>query len=311
MKNFFLHLILCINLLSLNLYTQNYNPKNTVIAVDMDDVFVQSHKFNLGLYFLNLIFLKNPSFLWKMATDSTFRKEIMHMYSKKGINNGGSTYNLAMTAQLYPAFQSYFDDILTKFHSSRSLIDDVVTLLRDIKSAGYTIIVATNRDRMGFEIIMNQLNFNTLYYDAPLFDAILTAQRAPFVQATTLPDGKRFSTLNPKAQWDTYITCVTAFKPEKAYYKGLRELVDTYATSHTGSFDTQEPSILFFDDQIKNVTGAALSGYGIKAFVVPQADKADQMRLDLASQGVVIPYTSTFSDRLHEPQRGVVIQDIM
>lgn len=292
MKRAFLHLVLLINILSFNFYAQNYNPRNTVVVVDMDDVFVQSHKFNLGLYFLNLIFLKNPAFLWKMATDSTFYKEIMYMYSKKGINDGGSTYNLAMTAQLYPAFQPYFDSILKKFHTTRSLIDDVIALLRDVKSAGYTIMVATNRDRIGFEIIMSHLHFNSLYYGTPLFDAVLTAQKAPFVQVTTLSNGKRFSKFNPNTKWDNYITSVNAFKPKKAYYEALRSIADKYTQTHANSFDTSKPLLVFFDDLIKNVTGASISGYAIKSFVVPQVNKAEQMRLDLSLLGIIVADTS-------------------
>lgn len=267
---------------------QEYTPDNTVLAFDMDDVFVKTHVFNLATYYLHLLFVKNPSFTWRLLTDTTFRTGIFTINLTKGQNDYGLSYNLARTAALYEPLQSIFDTILERFHSDRSLIPDVINVLRDLKSMGYTLVVATNRDRVGFEITMKHLHFDTLYQGARLFDLIVTTDSIPFIKASTDATGKRFSKKNPLPVYDGYIKSIAPFKPSKQYFENLRNFINEYAKS-TSHLHEKNPHIIFFDDQQKNVDGAKKSNADITAFFVPKNHKGQAIKKALASCGIIVP----------------------
>lgn len=251
------------------------NPRNNVIVVDMDDVFVNARKWSIKTSVFTNIASHLPSLGWKMLTSGQFRRKF------KCIRKNNKHDDLLFAAaRLYKPLRKKIDPLLNAIHAKRKLIPDVITLLKSLKDRGYTIIVATNRCRIGFELTAKKLNFDQLYNGKKLFDAVIVGGKADFEEKTTVC-GKRFSRLTYDHTLDDYITAAQASKPDKAYYQVVRNVVDQYVADHRDQFDSVSPEIIFFDDYLANIEGANNSDCNIKAYQVPKKKKSESMRSNL------------------------------
>lgn len=271
------------------------NPRESVIAVDMDDVFISPSMVSILSYAAYSAIFLLPGFWWRKVTDNYFNENLALIFSKgnfvglaeRNLNvdcaYGSITFRLAELARIYGPFRQSLDPLLIAIHTKRFLLDQVIEILKKLKDKGYTIVVATNCDRIGFELKMKALNFDTLYNGKRLFDAVVVAGKSDFIKLTTLGNKRRFSKLKPNIVFDKYITTAPAYKPEKAYYQVLRDVVNKYVADHPALFDTLAPHIVFFDDKKKNVIGANVSDLDIHAYQISKKDQAPSMRIGLES----------------------------
>lgn len=260
------------------------NPREHVIVVDMDEVFVDARKWSIGADIIAMGIFKWPSFLWNTTFNKKFKKRFKTISDGTSLQTGesihGFTCKVAEIARIYKPLRPLFDRLVRSVHSKRKLAKDVIALFKKLKDHGYTIIVATNRDRIGFEITANALKFDQLYNGERLFDAVIVSQEFDFVKTTTIGK-KRFSRINQKAKLDGYITNAQCHKPDKAYYEIVKDVVNAYATAHQDQFDTAEPQIIFFDDKQENIDGANNSNLDITAYQVPEKKRALSMMHNL------------------------------
>jgi FMN phosphatase YigB (HAD superfamily) len=267
---------------STTLHDWNDPEKKNCIVVDMDDVWLKANKGKIGL-FAGWFMVTNPVFTWSVASNGSFRKKVKAVVSKGDDKEVGFSFKLAQAAKGNKSLEKSYDAILKKWQHERRLVKDVVDVLKRLKDQGYTIIVATNRDRMSYEITAKKLKFDQLYNGKQLFDHVITGGNADFVTFTTNDKGKRFSRLKPDSRLDNYITSAPAFKPSKEYYQVMRDVVDTYVSNNLSKFATAHPRIIFFDDTVANIEGARKAGVDIVAYQVPKEDKAAVMQKDLES----------------------------
>lgn len=259
------------------------NPRENVIVVDMDEVFVDPKLWDIGTHILKTNIFNIPSFSWNILTNSKFRKRfrtIIRNDNNQPQIGHGFTFKMAAIARLHKPFRSSYDTILKSVHNKRTLDYCVIRLFRKLKDQGYTIIVATNRDRIGFEITAKKLKFDQLYNGKRLFDKVIVSENTDFVKATTVKS-KRFSKLNYDQKLNDYITVAAGYKPNKDYYQVVRDVVNTYTTEHQEQFDTSSPHIIFFDDKQENVNGANSSNLDITAYQVPAKERALSMQNNL------------------------------
>jgi FMN phosphatase YigB (HAD superfamily) len=256
--------------------------KKNCIVVDMDDVWLKANKGNIGL-FVTRFMVTNPLFSWDVISNGSLRKKVKAVISKGDDKEVGFSFKLAQAARGNKALEKSYDTILKKWQRERRLVKDVIDVLKRLKDQGYTIIVATNRDRMSYEITARKLKLDRLYNGKQLFDHVITGGDADFVTFTTNDNGKRFSKLNPDSRLDSYITSAPAFKPSKEYYQVVRDVVEAYVSNNLSKFATAHPRIIFFDDTLTNIEGARAASVDMVAYQVPKEDKADAMQKDLES----------------------------
>jgi len=258
-------------------FATHTNPQRQIIVVDMDDVFVEAHNWSIKAHVYATIASILPHLAWKMLTNRSFRKNVKQIFKEHKQDN-----ILIALARLYKPLRKKVDSLLRAIHSKRNLIPDVIELFKALKDRGYTIIVATNRQRIGFEITAKVLKFDQLYNGQRLFDAVITGGTNIIPTLATI-NGKRFSQLATDPLLDDYITVANAEKPDKAYYQVVRTVVDNYVTAHQEQFDTSSPEIVFFDDKQKNIDGANTSNLTIAAYQVPDRNKGASMRRNVES----------------------------
>lgn len=258
--------------LSLTPYATHTNPRSQVIVVDMDDVFVDAYEWSIKAHVYANIASTLPHLGWKMLTNGRFRKNVKQIFKDHKQDN-----ILVALARVHKPLRKKVDSLLRAIHSKRTLIPDVIELFKALKDRGYTIIVATNRQRIGFEITAKVLNFDQLYNGQRLFDAVITGGTNIIPTLATI-NGKRFSRLTTDPLLDDYITVANAEKPDKSYYQVVRTVVDNYVTAHQEQFDISSPEIIFFDDKKKNIDGANTSDLNISAYQVPDRKKGASMR---------------------------------
>jgi phosphoglycolate phosphatase-like HAD superfamily hydrolase len=282
MKKIFLKVTLFISALS-GFNISEANPRLKVFVFDMDEVFVDARLWHIGSYFTLKSLVMSPSLLWRMSTNGSFRKKVKTIFSKKNKIKDPETHNsfsfkLVELARIYKPLRSSFDTLMKRInYSGRKLIDDVIEVIKELKDRGYTIIVATNRDRMGFELTAKKLGFDQLYNGQRLFDAVVVGGIKDIVERTTI-NGKRFSRLTTNQAYDTYITQAPAYKPDTAYYAVVRSVVDNYVAAHADKFDTTSPGIVFFDDKQENIDGANNSNLDIEAYQISSKHKGLSLR---------------------------------
>lgn len=277
MKRIPLYLVVFLGILS-NFSLSRANPRSKVFVFDMDEVFVDTNRLKTASSVIVQTLTTIPFFMWKMSTVRGFKKKFNAIFSKENkikdpAHYNNASYKLSQVARLYKPIRKSFDSLMRSIHQTgRYLVKDVASIIKKLKDRGYTVIVATNRDRMGFELTAQKLKFGQLYNGKRLFDAVIVGDAKDFVKETTI-NGKRFSKFTPNEKYNDYITHAPAYKPGRAYYKVVRDVVDRYVAKHSNAFDTPSPDIVFFDDKEQNIKGANTSNLNITAYQVPHTNK--------------------------------------
>jgi hypothetical protein len=251
------------------------NPHTHIACFDMDEVFSDFDSFSAVPAGLAL-FVTNPGVMLNLAIRPALRKKLTQA-GKASL----SAIHLGDLARGYRPLRSNFDTMMSLFHEKRRLVQSVIDVLISLKDQGYTIIVATNRDRIGFELTAKKLGFDTLYRGKRLFDHVITGGKVDYTASTTARNGRRFSRLSYDSAYDGYITQSGSYKPDADYYQVMRQVVNAHAAQNADRFDTDEPTIIFFDDKHSNVEGALISDCGITAFQVPVSSRAQSIRENL------------------------------
>lgn len=245
------------------------DPKTHCVVVDMDDVFVKANKGNIAWHLLG--YVTDPFFWYHSLNDG--RLEKMKAVLSKSENGSSFAFRLADAVRGNNSLEKQYDSFLKKFQRERRLVRHVIDVLRSLKDKGYTIIVATNRDRMSFELTAKKLKLWTLYHGKKLFDLVITGGNQDFIKATTNGEGKRFSRFAFDATHDGDVIQLPYSKPDKEYFVQVRGAVNNYVQRHPEKFAASAPTILFFDDQTANIKGAEEADVDIKGFTVPAKKK--------------------------------------
>jgi phosphoserine phosphatase len=251
------------------------NPRTHIAFFDLDEVLIDFDSFSAIPTALSF-FIANPQIMLDLAIKPELRTKL-----KEAGKANLSVDHLGSLARSYRPLQANFDPMMNIFHGQRRLVKSVIDVVISLKDQGYTIIVATNRDRIGFELTAKKLGFDTLYRGKRLFDHVIMGGNVDYTASTTARNGRRFSRLSYDRTYDSSITESGSYKPDANYYQVMRHVANAHAVQYSDKFDTDQPTIIFFDDKKMNVERALISGCGITAFQVPATNRAQSIRENL------------------------------
>lgn len=233
-------------------------PENTVFSFDIDDVIVQKsfwHKGKLVVggilqnifgatdYISALLKVKNS-----YKKDSNGVKE--DLCDKYGNEIGGLTFHFLYFGMKDPRLTPYVAWIVETVEHSLCFIDGTKKIITYLKAKGYTIVFATNKDRVSYDITAQAFgneftNLATKVFVAhPGNNDVIMAQLKEFAELPTTPASyKQLEYKIRTAQPTTTILHAPDRKPALSYFQYMENIVGT------------DKHIIFIDDKKENVDG--------------------------------------------------------
>ena len=149
---------------------QKLTPENTTIISDLDDVLIQKsllHKINLvagGAWkdpLNTIVYLQALNKLrGKYTKDADGAKNSLQDQYGNTIN--GLTFQFLYHGTQDENLTPYVPWIINTMEKSRSYIDGTKKTYEYIAAKGYTVVLATNKDRTSFDIVNEQLKLSSL-----------------------------------------------------------------------------------------------------------------------------------------------------
>lgn len=216
-------------------------PTNTIIISDIDDVLIQKS------FFLNSISLLKNLIGNDKKNDDTIKKSLT---DKKENHIHGLTFHLLYNGMIRPFLTPYTSWMVHHFESSRSIISETQKIYEYLKTKGYTIIFATNKDRIAYDITAQSLGnsftdiASKVFIAHPKNDPQLISQLQAFADLTTTPQSykdllKKTLSIQPTEM----IFHVPGKKPDFHYYDYLEKNLDA------------DKNMVFIDDKLRNTQG--------------------------------------------------------
>jgi len=243
---------------SATLPIESLTPENTVFSFDIDDVIIQKsfwHKGKLVVggilqnifgatdYIRALLNVKNS-----YKRDSNGVKE--DLCDKHGNEIGGLTFHFLYLGMRDPRLTPYVAWIIETVEHSLCFIDGTKKIIAYLKAKGYTIVFATNKDRVSYDMTAEALGNEFTHIAAKVFVAhpgnseTILAQLKEFAELPTTPVSyKQLEYKTRTAQPTTTILHAPDRKPALPYFQYMENTVG--ADKH----------IIFIDDKIENVNG--------------------------------------------------------
>jgi len=122
--------------------TTDYTPKNTIMAFDIDEVMIRHS------LLLNIMEPLKYVLGWNKNRE---------LSDKKGKSITGTTFHLLYFGMNKKFFAKHIPQILENVSKSRKFIDGTEKICRYLKKKGYTIVFATNKDRVEYDIVAQAL----------------------------------------------------------------------------------------------------------------------------------------------------------
>jgi hypothetical protein len=220
----------------------NLRPSNTIIWSDVDDVVISKSFFLSGMSQLK-------SLVGDYKKDSSGLKESLK--DKKGNSINGLTFHLLYHGMRKPYLTRYVAWMVNTLEKSRRMIEGTEKIYRYLKDVkGYTIIFATNKDRISYDITTNALGNKFTSLASKVFVAHpgnspqFIAQLQTFADLPTTPASyKEFLQKTLTIQPTEMILQAPSTKPDRQYYE--------YVESHLEA----DKNMIFIDDKSENVVG--------------------------------------------------------
>ena len=290
MKNFNKSLLTLLALASfaapIRTFAQN-SPQDTAVIFDLDDVIIKKtkgYKAQIALYGFQL----NPIATWSyiqglMGIKSRYGKDSTMFHKGEKIN--GLTFDFLYHGMQDPLILPYAAGLVKKIEQSRDFIPSTEKIIHYLKSKGYPIIIATNKDRISY-------NYAAEYHGAALTnlaDKVIVAH--PGNSQQLLTDIGEFAALpaTPQDYKQLYHDAVTAQptkvilhaptrKPETPYYQFVFDAAKDYK------------NLVFIDDNKENITNFnALQGTTEHNLIGIRFDKKNPLHLadELIQRGIL------------------------
>lgn len=258
----------------------NLTSANTILISDYDEVFEQKNLFLTGV-----AQLKHIAGDYNKSTDND-KNDTSVVKNKKKRSVNGMTFVLLNASMRRPYLAPYIASMVKNFEQSRRLIkgtEKIYRYLKDVK--GYTIVFATNKDHVAFDISSKALGDTYTSLASKAFVAHpgnspeFIAQLQAFADLPTTPASyknlvHRALTIQPTE----HILHAPGAKPDLAYYQ--------YVEQNLGP----DKNMIFIDDKAKNIKGfnalqATSPGQRIGIqFKNPQQLAQDFIKLGLLSE---------------------------
>ena len=259
--------ILCSTILPIQ---SNLTPENTFIAFDLDEVLLQkTFWFKPKLIFGGIALhpLNGYSYIRSLANvksaytyDADRAEDVL--YDEYGDEINGLTFHSLYHGMRDKRLTPYIAWIVETMECARNFITGTKQIIEYLKSAGYPIVFATNKDRISYDITAQTLgdeftNLATMAFVAhPANTPRLLNTITQFAQLTDTPESYR--TLAEHAiniQPTNTIVHIPAKKPELMYYQQIHSTLGT------------DKNFIFIDDKKFNVDGFNILQSSTNAFV--------------------------------------------
>lgn len=236
-KLFLLLSLWCGNILSTE---SSLTPANTILISDLDEVVLQKSFFLSGLAQLRHL-------TGEYTMDADGKKETLR--DKEGNTIGGLTFHVLYHGMRKPYVTPHTEWILKILEMSRQLIDGTEKIYRYLKDKkGYTIIYATNKDRISYDLAAEALGekftslASTVFVAHPGSNSQVIQQLQTFANLPTTPASyKELLHKTLSVQPTTHILHAPGKKPDHTYYN--------YIEQNLGP----DKNMIFIDDKPSNV----------------------------------------------------------
>lgn len=280
--------ILCsIKLLSI----PNLTSENTILIFDIDEVVIKESfwikpKLLLGGIYQNPFNAINYIYAFlnlKSAITPDAHNVIKALFDDYDNPINGITFILLYQGMRDPLLTQYVAWILETMEYSRSFIDGTHEIMSYLKEKGYTIVFATNKDHVSYDMTVQVFgekftNLATKTFVAQPGNTPATlAQLKEFAnQPTTNQSYKQLTYRALTIQPTETVVHVPSTKPNIEYFQYIENIVGV------------DKNIMFIDDQAKNVNGfnklqetSLALRYGI------QFENAKQLAAELIKLGIL------------------------
>jgi FMN phosphatase YigB (HAD superfamily) len=237
---------------------QLLTPENTIFSFDIDDVVIEKsfwHKSKLVIggmlqnifsapdYIRALINVKNS-----YKRNSSGIKEALSDVHGNPIN--GLTFHFLYHGMRDSRLTPYVAWIIETMEHSRCFIDDTKKIIEYLKAQGYTIVFATNKDRVSYDITAQAFGNEFTNIPTKVFvahpgnnNAIIT-QLKEFAELPTTPVSyKKLEYKARTVQPTATIFHAPSTKPALPYFQYMEKTVGA------------DKNIIFIDDKKENVNG--------------------------------------------------------
>lgn len=217
------------------------SPDNTIIISDIDDVLIQK-----SFFLTSVAQLKN--FVGDYKKDADGIKE--SLTDKKGHSINGMTFHLLYHGMRKSYLTPYTAWMVEHLETSRRFIDGTEKIYRYLKTKGYTIVFATNKDRIAYDFTAQSLGTTFTSLASKVFVAHPGNSPEFIAQLQTFADlastAKSYKELLQKTitiQPTEMILHAPGKKPEQQYYDYVEQHLDS------------TKNMVFIDDKATNVAG--------------------------------------------------------
>jgi FMN phosphatase YigB (HAD superfamily) len=271
--------------------TPNLTPENTILTFDIDEVIVKESfwikpKLLLGGIYQNPFNTINYIYAFlnlKNAITPDMHGIIKALFDDYGNPINGITFILLYQGMRDPLLTQYVEWILETMEHSRSFIDGTYDIISYLKKKGYNIALATNKDRVSYDMTAQVFgekftNLATKVFIAQPGNTLATlAQLKKFAEQPTTPESyKQLEYKTRTIQPTETIFHVPSTKPNVPYFQYIETIVGP------------DKNIVFIDDQLKNIKGfnqlqetTTLLRHGI------QFENATQLAEELIKLGIL------------------------
>ncbi len=219
-----------------------FTPANTIIVTDLDDVLIEKS------FFLRIMAkLKHVAGDYKKDTKKANKK----LNIKKDNSIGGITFNLlyhGMRKSYLTPYAAFMAEKLEKSHNYIDGTEKIYRYLKDVK--GYPIVIATNKDRVSYDITAQTLGnkltglASTVFVAHPGTNPELIAELKAFADLpTTAASYKNFLNKALTIEPTERILHAPSSKPDPAYYNYVEQNLE------------KDKNIIFIDDKKRNIDG--------------------------------------------------------
>jgi len=250
------------------------SPDNTIIISDIDDVLIQK-----SFFLTSVAQLKN--FVGDYKKDADGIKEAL--VDKKGHAINGITFHFLYHGMRKSYLTPYTAWMVEHLETSRRFIDGTEKIYRYLKTKGYTIIFATNKDRIAYDFTARVLGnpFTSLaskvFVAHPGNSPEFIAQLQAFAdRATTAQSYKNLLKKTLTIQPNEKILHAPGKKPDQKYYEYVKQHLD--ATKNMVFIDDKATNVASFE-ALQNQNSAERIGIVFK--------NAQQLAQDFVNLGIL------------------------
>ncbi len=241
----------------------HFSPENTFFAFDIDDVIVtpsnEWHKRDIALVASGMWLYPSNSYNWITSLTSIKSCYIKDVDGKKEklLDEEGNPINGLAFHFLYhgmrdPNLPLYVPLVVNTIESYRTPINGTVELCHYLKSKGYTIVFATNKDRLSFDEFAQNIdscvtNIPDTTFVAHCGNDNFLKKLAHYSKQSHIPENyKNYAAKALYAQPTEDIKHVPSVKPYPAYYEYVHASVqEKHKKKH----------MIFVDDKTSNING--------------------------------------------------------